>query len=145
MKKVEKMRSSQHSNYISLFERIIVLLNYITYGLVGFVYVILTALKKCRLTPFLQYHIFLTFFVIILYWLVTVLISFIVQILSFIPFINTLVIKLLFYFNAPIFGTYSFIATLRFLALAYLCITSFAGAYSYIPWVSNIIRQNVRR
>lgn len=139
------MRSSQISN-TTLFERIVAVLNYLTFGLVGFAYIILVALKKCRFTPFLQYHIFLTFFLVILYWLLTVIISLIVQILSLIPFLNILVLKLLFYFNAPIFmHKYSLISGAMHIFLLYLCITSFMGAYSYVPWASNIIRANIRR
>lgn len=139
------MRSSQISR-ITLFERIIAVLNYLTFGLVGFVYLILVGLKKCRLTPFLQYHVFQAFFLVILCWLLTVVISLVVQILSFIPFLNILVLKLLFYFNAPIFfNTYSIISGFKWLLLFYLCATSFMGSYSYIPWVSNIIGANIRR
>lgn len=138
------MRSSQISR-ITLFERTVALLNYVTFGLVGFVYLILVAFKKVRLTPFLQYHIFQTFFLVILYWLLTVIISLLVQILSLIPFLNVLVLKLLFYFNAPVFfNKYSIISGSMQLLLFYLCVTSFMGAFSFVPWVSNIIKANIR-
>lgn len=138
------MRSSQISN-ISLFEKIVAVLNYATFGLAGFIYLILVAFKKCRLTTFLQYHIFLTFFLVILYWLVTVLLSLAVQILSLIPFINVLVLKILFYFNAPIFfGKYSIVMSAIEIFRFYLCATAFLGVYTYVPWASNIIRANIR-
>lgn len=138
------MRSSQISN-ITLFEKIIAVLNYLTFGLAGFIYLILAALKKCKVTTFLQYHIFLTFFLVILYFLATVLLSLIVQILSLIPFINVLVLKILFYFNAPIIlGKYSIVTGAIELFKFYLCATAFLGAYTYVPWASNIIRANIR-
>lgn len=138
------MRSSQISN-TTLFEKIIAVLNYVTFGLVGFIYLILVAFKKCRLTTFLQYHIFLTFFLVILYWLVTVLLSLVVQVLSLIPFINVLVLKILFYFNAPIIlGKYSLVMGVIELFRFYLCVTAFLGAFTYVPWVSKIIRANIR-
>lgn len=140
------MRSSQTSNNCSLFERIIVVLNYLTFGLVGFIYLILVAFRKLRLTPFLQYHIFMTFFLVILYWLVTVLLSLLVQVLSIIPFINVLVLKVLFYFNAPLFlGKYSLVSGAVQLFVLYLCATSFLGQFSYVPWATDIIIKNVRR
>lgn len=139
------MRSSQISS-IPLFEKIIAVLNYLTFGLVGFIYIILVALKKCRLTSFLQYHIFLTFFLVILFWLASVILTLLVQILSFIPFLNLLVLKLLFYFNAPLFfGQYSIVTGFMRLFQIYLCATSFLGAYSYVPYASKIILANVRR
>ena len=128
-----------------IFEKIVAVLNYATFGLVGFIYLILVAFRKCRLTTFLQYHIFLTFFLVILYWLVTVLLSLVVQILSLIPFINVLILKLLFYFNAPILlGKYSVVMCIIEAFRFYLCATSFLGAFSYVPWASNIIRANLR-
>lgn len=140
------MRSSQTSNNCSLFERIVAVLNYLTFGLVGFIYLILVAFRKLRLTPFLQYHIFMTFFLVILYWLVTVLLSLLVQVLSIIPFINVLVLKVLFYFNAPLFfGKYSLVSGAVQLFVLYLCATSFLGQFSYVPWATDIIIKNVRR
>ena len=139
------MRLSRTSNNISPIECIIAFVNYLTYGLVGFIYLILVALKKCKLTSFLQYHIFLTFFLVILYWLITVFLSLVVQILSVIPFINILVVKLLFYFNAPIFfNKFSIISGGLNLFVIYLCFNSLMGRFTYIPWVSNIIRANIR-
>lgn len=138
------MRLSQTSR-ATLFERIVAVLNYLTFGLVGFVYLILVAFKKCKFTPFLQYHIFQSFFLIILFWLFTVIVSLVVQILSFIPFLNILVLKLLFYFNAPIFfNTFSVVSGFKWLLLFYLCATSFMGLYSFLPWVSKIIGANIR-
>ncbi len=130
----------------TFIERIIVILNYITFGIVGFIWLIINALLKGRLSPFLQYHIFQSFFLVMLYWLVTVFISLIAQILSFIPLINVLVLKILFYFNAPIFfGQYSIISGTVSLVILYLVLSSLQGKYSYIPWVSDIINRAVRR
>lgn len=130
----------------SLLERILVVSNYFTFGLVGFVWLILVALKRAKLTPFLQYHIFQTFFLVMFYWLLTVFVSLTAQVLSFIPFINILVLKILFYFNAPfILGHYSIITSAVALIVLYLCLTAFQGQYSYIPWVSDIIGRNIRR
>lgn len=130
----------------TFIERIIVILNYITFGIVGFIWLIINALLKGRLSPFLQYHIFQSFFLVMLYWLVTVFISLIAQILSFIPLINVLVLKILFYFNAPIFfGQYSIISGTVSLVILYLVLSSLQGKYSYIPWVSDIINRAIRR
>ena len=130
----------------TFIERIIVILNYITFGIVGFIWLIINALLKGRLSPFLHYHIFQSFFLVMLYWLVTVFISLIAQILSFIPLINVLVLKILFYFNAPIFfGQYSIISGTVSLVILYLVLSSLQGKYSYIPWVSDIINRAIRR
>ncbi|MCR5266194.1 MAG: hypothetical protein K6E29_06330 [Cyanobacteria bacterium RUI128] len=128
----------------SFIERIIVIANYITCGLVGFVWLILNAIRGGRLTPFLQYHIFQSFFIVMLYWLIGTFTNLLVQILSFIPFVNMLVLKLSFYFNTPFIFGYSIVSGTIVLIIAYLVLTSLQGQYSYLPWVSDIIKRMVR-
>ena len=133
-------------NDSSLLDRLIVIVNYVTFGLVGFIYLIINAIRRDSLSSFMQYHIFQSFFLVMLYWLIGVFVSLIAQILSFIPFVNLLVLKLLFYLNAPIFFQhYSIVSGTVTLIIFYLVFTSFQGLYSYIPWVSDIIARSVRR
>ena len=150
----ERTKSLQNSrgNYSgrserpSLMERLIAAVNYFSFGLVGFIYLIINAIRGGRMTPFMQYHIFQSFFLVMFYWLLTVFISLIAQILSFVPFINILVLKMLFYFNTPfILGRYSVVSGTVSLIILYLAFTSFQGLYSYIPWVSDVIKRSVRR
>lgn len=130
----------------SLFERLLVGANYITFGLVGFAWLIINAIRGGKLTSFVQYHIFQSFFLVMFYWLLTVFTSLVAQVLSFIPFINVLVMKILFYFNAPFFfGQFSVVSGTVTLIIVYLVLTSFQGQFSYIPWVSDVIGKNVRR
>ena len=131
---------------ISLIERLIASINYISFGMVGFIYLIINALRGDRLTVFLQYHIFQSFFLVMFYWLLSVFISLIAQVLSFIPIINMLILKLLFYFNTPFFfGKYSVVSGTVTLIIIYLVLTSIRGQYSYFPWVSDIIKHSIRR
>ena len=127
------------------FERLSASVNYFTFGMLGFVWLILAALGRLRLTKFLRYHIFQTFFLVMLYWLLSVFISLILQILSFIPIVNILIMKILFYLNYPVFFEhYSVISGTVLCVLIYLSLNSLQGKYSYIPWVSDIITKNVR-
>lgn len=140
------MQNFRNQSFPSLLERLIAILNYITFGIVGFGWLILVAIRKVRLTPFLQYHIFQSFFLVMLYWLVSVFVSLIAQILSFIPFIRELVLKILFFFNVPIiFNQFSIVTATVCIIIFYLCFTSMQGRFSYIPWVSDIIGRNIRR
>lgn len=45
----------------------------------------------------------------------------------------------------PILFGLSIIQAITTLILLYLAISSFMGIYTYIPWVSDIIKQNTRR
>ena len=140
------MQNFRNQSFPSLLERLIAILNYITFGIVGFGWLILVAIRKVRLTPFLQYHIFQSFFLVMLYWLVSVFVSLIAQILSFIPFIRELVLKILFFFNVLIiFNQFSIVTATVCIIIFYLCFTSMQGRFSYIPWVSDIIGRNIRR
>lgn len=131
---------------VILSDKIIVGLNYISFGLVGFIYLIINAIRGGRLNSFLQYHIFQSFFLVMLYWLLSVFVSLLAQVLSFIPLINVLVLKLLFYFNTPFFfSRYSIVTGTVTLIIVYLVLTSIQGQYSYIPWVSDIIKRSVRK
>lgn len=128
----------------SLIERIIVIANYITFGLVGFIWLILNAIRGGRLTSFLQYHIFQSFFLVMLYWLLGTFTNLVVQILSFIPFINMLILKISVFFNTPFIFGYSILTSVLVFIMVYLVLTSLQGQWSYIPWVSDIIKRMVR-
>lgn len=130
---------------ISVSERLIASLTYITAGFVGFVWLIYNALRKRQLSHFLSYHVFQSIFISFAFFLLTKLCEFIVNILEFIPFINTLTRQIVFLLNRPVFGVYSLIQTIVFGTVLYLAITSFIGKYSKIPFVSDIIKSSVDR
>lgn len=136
------------SDYYSkpyMIERIVAALSYFTMGFVGFIWLILGLLTRSQLRAFTQYHIFQSIFISIGYFLLCMLCGFILNILSFIPFINKLVAQITFLFNAPLIGPYSLIQAVLYTVVIYLAVTSFMGKYSRIPWVSDIIDQNVGR
>jgi len=128
-----------------LAERIIAVANYLTFGMVGFILLILSAIRGGRMSSFLQYHIFQSFFLVMLYWLIGKFAGLIAIILCWIPFLKWLVIRTFFYINAPFFfGKYSFVSGTVALIVLYLVLTSLQGQRSYIPWVSDIIKRAVR-
>lgn len=128
-----------------LIERIVAALSYITMGFAGFIWLILGIFTKSQLRPFTQYHIFQSIFLSIAYFLLSIMCGFVLNILSFIPFINRLVAQITFYLNTPLFGSYSLIQTVVYAIVIYLAVTSFMGQYSRFPWVSDIIDQNIGR
>ena len=133
----------QRSNDLYPIERILSALTYLTAGMAGFIWMIIAALLKKRVTPFLMYHIMQSIFLSIAYFILTKLCSLVYIILYKIPLINAMP----YIINMPIpiaFGL-SIIQILTTSVLLYLAITSFMGAYSYFPWVSDIINQNLGR
>lgn len=128
-----------------LIERIVAALSYLTMGMVGFVWLIIGLFTNARLKPFLQYHIFQSIFISLGFAVLSILVGWISNLLSVIPFINKVVAQINFLLNMPLIFDYSLLQTAIYAFLAYLAITSFMGRFSYIPWISDIIDQNISR
>ena len=128
-----------------MIERIVAALSYLTMGMAGFIWLILGLLTKARLRPFMQYHIFQSIFISIALILIQMLLGILINIISIVPFVNTLVLNIVMLLNMPLLFNLSIIQMLVSLLIAYLGITAFFGFYSYIPYVSEIISQNTRR
>lgn len=126
-------------------EKIIAALSYLTMGMAGFVWLIISLFTGVRLKPFLQYHIFQSIFISLAFVVISMLISWISNILSIVPIINKVVAQITFLLNMPILFGYSTIQAAIYIFLTYLAVTAFMGIYSYIPWVSDIIEQNTGR
>ena len=135
------MRFAQNSPLI--IERIVVALSYITMGFIGFIWLVLGAFTKARISDFVRYHVFQAIFISILLFILNVLFGIINDVLSFIPFVKVLVQQIYYLFNVPMFLHYSIIQVAFYLFMAYLMITSAIGIYTYVPFVSDIISQNV--
>ena len=121
-------------------ERIISFSTYLTAGGVGCVWLIIAELLKKRVTKFLMYHIFQSIFISILFFLIYNLIGFVSIILYKIPVINVIP----YLINLPISFLFnlSIVQACTTFIILYLAITSGLGYYSYLPWVSNIIKAN---
>lgn len=133
-----------YERQISLTERIIAAATYLTMGFAGFIWLIIVLIRHSQLTRFLQYHIFQSIFISLAYVLLCYILGFILNILSFIPFINVLAAQIALFFNAPAIFGFSIIQTAIYILLFYLAGGSMAGKFTRIPWVSDIIAQNVR-
>lgn len=137
------MKFGERSPY--LIERLVVSLSYLTMGFIGFIWLILGAFTKSQSSDFVRYHIFQSIFISILLFILNVLFGIINDVLSVIPFIKVLTQQIYYLFNAPMFMNYSIIQMVMYLFIAYLMITSALGIYTYVPFVSDIISQNVGR
>ena len=125
-------------------ERIVAPLSYITMGMVGFFWLIISLFTKARLKPFLQYHIFQSIFISLLFAVIAIFLGWVSNLLSLIPFISTLVAQITFLLNMPVLLGHSIIQLIVYLLIIYLAVTSFLGQYSYVFWVSDIINQNFK-
>ena len=133
----------QNFNQPYPIERILSAASYLTAGFVGFVWWIIAILTKKTVRPFLIYHIMQSIFLSILFFLISVLGQMVFVILYRIPLINAIP----YFINMPIplFFGLSIIQLISTSIILYLAISSFLGYYSYLPWVSDVIKGNFRR
>ena len=127
-----------------LIERIVSALSYMTSGFIGFVWLLLGIFTKSNVRPFLKYHIFQSIFLAIAYFLLCQILGMLAAIISYIPFVNNAILMVAYLLNAPILFGISIIQILIYTLMVYLVVTSMQGRYSYLPWISDIIKMNVR-
>ena len=133
------------NNNLTWIDRIISPLTYLTMGMAGFIWLIVSLFTKVKMGRFLQYHIFQSIFIALAFAVLSILIGWISNFLSFIPLINKLVAQITFLLNMPLLFGYSLIQSVIYTFLIYLAGTSLLGKYSYIPYVSDLIDQNISR
>ncbi len=138
------MYSYNNSENPYMIERIVAALTYPTMGMIGFIWLILGLITKARPRVFTLYHIYQSIFLSIAYVVLSLLIGIVVNILSYVPLINKLAAQIVFWTNAPVFFGYSIIQTIIYAIILYLAVFAFMGRYSYFPWVSEIIKENIR-
>ena len=140
------MRSYNSSKYNNpyIIERLVSALSYVTAGLIGFVLLLLCIFTKSNLRPFLKYHIFQSIFLSIAYFLLIQVFGMIASIINFIPLIRNIFSMIIFPLMIPVVFGFSIIQILIYTVVFYLVITSLLGRYSYLPWISDIIKMNVR-
>ena len=130
-------------NNINPIERIIAAATYLTAGIAGLLWLILAAVMKRRLKSFLMYHVMQSCFISFAYVIFIELYKLVFIILVKIPLINSLFL----FFNSvifnplPLFWGMSLMQVFTTTVILYLAVTSFMGQYSYIPYVSNIIKR----
>ena len=121
-------------------ERILSVGTYLTAGGVGFVWLIIAALMKKQVTQFLMYHIMQSIFISIGFFLLSILANLLLVIIYRIPLLN--IIPVLLTTPIPLVFDLSVIQIITTTIILYLAITSGMGYYSYLPWVSDIIKGN---
>ena len=128
-------------------EKILSAATYLTAGGVGFIWLIIAALTKKVVRPLLMFHILQSIFLSIIFYLVKILLGLVITILVKIPLIGFLTGAIAYYLITPLpfLLNLSVIQAFTTTVILYLAITSFMGYYSYIPWVSDIIKGNTRQ
>lgn len=134
---------SQRYSKPSFIEKFIAIASYIC-PLVGLAVIIIAALLKKDMKPFLKYHIFQSIFIAFTLWIVVSGLTLAMNIISYIPFVKTIVSMITFFLNTPIFLGFSVVTFAYFVFVVYLILGVIRGSDSFVPWISDIIKSNLR-
>ena len=127
----------------SVPEKIIAAATYV-FPLIGFIYIVITALMKKNIKSFLKFHIFQSIFLAFTIWIAVAGITFAMNLISNIPLVKNIVGMVTFLLNTPIIFGFSVVTFAYLLFIIYLIFGVIKGSYSYIPWVSDIIKANLK-
>lgn len=126
-------------------EKVIAVLSYATAGIVGFVWFLIGHFTKQNLRPFLKYHIYQSIFLAVLFSVGFYILDILFKILSYIPIIKNIVFWLSLPFIMPLLHGLTIVNIAVLILIVYLCVGVLLNRFSFIPWVSNIIRYNIER
>lgn len=124
----------------SWFDRIVSVTSYLTRGFVGFIVFIILTLMKKPTSPFLRYHVFQSIFLSIILFLTFYLGDILLSFAMMVPVVGNIVMMILTPLNMPIVLGLSALEILINGTFLYLGIAALFNKYSYLPWVSDIVR-----
>lgn len=122
---------------ITFLDRFISCLSYVTVGWLGLIYCIICFIRKKSVSRFVRYNVFQAIFISLLYFVASMVLGFIADLLMHIPFVGTLVSWIYLFFNYSIIGGYSIIQILICGLFLYMALFSILGMYPRIYWISS--------
>lgn len=126
----------------SMQDKIISGLTYPTCGLVGFIWIIITHIRRDRLSSFTRFHAFQSIFIYILLYLFGIIFNILVGFAQIMPVIGSVVENInLFLTKWPIILGYSLTKFSLIALTLYLSIFAFMGRYGEVPWISDTVRR----
>lgn len=129
---------------VSIGDRIISVISYVTAGWVGLIYMVILYFMKKPSSLFLRYNVFQSIFISFFYFLLCMIFGFISNILLQIPLINALVSWFILLFNRPVIFEYSAIQSFVMGLFIYMSVMALMGKIPRVYWVSRIIDKSVR-
>ena len=129
---------------VSIGDRIISVISYVTAGWVGLIYMVILYFVRKPASLFLRYNIFQSIFISFFYFLLCMIFGFISNILLQIPLINALVSWFILLFNRPVIFEYSAIQSFVMGLFIYMSVMALMGNFLSVYWVSRIIDKSVR-
>lgn len=129
---------------ISFVDKLFSALSYLSAGWFGLIVSVVFYFRKKSISRYLQFNIFQSIFISLVFFVLSFGIGLIFKLLSYIPFLNYLVAQISFFLNVPVLFDYSIVQLFLTGLLIYLCVFSLLGKYPRIFYVSKIIDNSVR-
>ena len=129
---------------VSIFDRIFSAISYLTAGWGGVIILFLLYLRKKHVSHFLRFNALQSIFLALLFFILSMGVGLIANILKYIPIINYIVNSILFFFNRPILFQWSFIQLFLLGLTVYMAVFSILGKYPRIYKLSKIIDYNAK-
>ena len=138
------MRSSGFG--VQITERIISCLSYLTFGIAGVVWIVVSYIAKNQMSSFCSYNIYQSIFFSIFLYILSLFCSIVSGILCAVPFLCKIINDFsIFFAQTPIYFGYTLWGLIIFVITCYLAIFSFLGRYPYLPFISDVVGSNFRR
>ena len=130
-------------------EKVLSILSYITFGIVGFFWLLLANWKKKKIKYFLSYHIYQSIFIAVLLTLLNYFFEILFGIFSKIPFLEMFSAVLNYIFTVKIISVFGFQSTVVYLAVLilkiYLIVGVILGRNFYLPFVTKTVNYMMDR
>ncbi len=127
----------------AISDRLISILFYFTFGMFSLIWLIFSNVAKIRITPFVNFNIYQSIFISVIFAALSCIYSIFYDLILKIPFIGTLLYKInLFFFETPMFFTFTLSGLLITLLMLYISAMLLIGKRPYLPIISDIIKMN---
>ena len=128
----------------SMPDRIFSGLSCLTYGLTGFLWLIVSHIKGQSLSSFARFHVFQSIFVFIGVYVIGLILNIFLGFVQIMPFIGPVVANLVYYVSGypVIFGLPAVTFLVQALAV-YMAAFAFWGKYAEVPGVSDSVRRMI--
>lgn len=137
----------QHENNILPIEKIISVLSYATMGIAGLIWVIIAYICKRHIKYFLMFNITQSMVISIILAIVKLLVGLIMQLLTYIPFLNFISAILNYVLSIKIIRVYSLGLSFSlfeffiFILLIYIIIGVCLGKIFNVPYLTKLINK----
>jgi len=107
------------------------------------IWLIFASFTKRRISPYLTFNMYQAIFVSVVFAVISLLYSFMINILSVVPFLGRFVKEFDIFFNqTPVYFSTSLSGLFVTMFLMYLCLMVILNKRPYVPYISDITKSN---